>query len=567
MSVQNLIYVIGKSTQTQSSIVYSDDGVTWNNITPDPFEGTKDGCKDIVTNGTVVVTGGDTIGTTTVYYSLDGLYFQPVTVHGIEGVTDLFSSGFCNRLYYANSLFVACGNNGVNDTYTLAYSSNGIDWYPSTTGGNSDPFLGGNPPNAYNVYFANNLWIAVGEGTTCYVASSSNGQIWNQIIDAGVFYGRGLSVSYDGGNWVIVSINGDADIQIGYSSDGVSWYSGTTTSTFINYNNQYGIYYGSNGAGGNIWNIVGNKGVGSNKTIEYTTNLSNWIDVTLDPFTDIGVSQSIANSIYYANNYWVAVGTNNLGAISTNTIAYSTDGQTWNLVSDSNTDPFVPGTGLVITYNQYYSMWIAGGSNGLATATTPVGPWTLVPLFELFPFNKIVSIRLGPPPCFLESSTILTDDGYIPIENIKPGTLVKTFQEGFKRVQYIGSSIISNPESTDRIQKRLYILTKEKYPELTEDLILTGDHSILVKSLTDNQRELINKNVGRVFVTSNRYRLMSFADEKAEPWSKKGDFKVWHLALENTQDNTNYGIYANGGLLVESAAIKALKDREGMTLV
>ena len=582
MPIQNFIYAVGLAGTGQSTIVYSTDGVNWNNLLPDPFA--PYAASDIVTNGNIVLAAGFS-GSKTVFYSTDGLNFQPVTVHGIEGVTDLFSGGLCSRLFYNNSIFVACGSDNLvgPSTYTLAYSSNGIDWYPSTTGGQIDPFAGG---AARDVFFANNLWVAVGsnnsttELSTCSVASSPNGQVWTPgtiVGDVDPFNGGvGLSVYYGGGKWVIIGMVNSSSIA--YSTNGTNWFLSSISLSFTSNSSDHLVYYGTDGSGGNIWNTVGYVLSGENTILRTPSPDLTWNEIiTGDPFG--GLLYGVASSIYYANGYWVAVGTDREGeeeesVTSTNTIAYSTDGQNWNLVSASNIDPFAGSSGFAhsVTYNSHYSLWIVGGAGPaqLATATSLMGPWTPISQFTDSYFYKIINITFGtntPVPCFLESSTILTDDGYIPIENIKPGTLVKTIQEGFKRVQYIGSSTIYNPKSADRIQKRLYILRKEKYPELTEDLILTGDHSILVKSLTDTQRELINKNVGRVFVTSNKYRLMAFADEKAEPWIKEGNFKVWHLALENTLDNTNYGIYANGGLLVESAAIKALKDREGVTLI
>ena len=182
-------------------------------------------------------------------------------------------------------------------------------------------------------------------------------------------------------------------------------------------------------------------------------------------------------------------------------------------------------------------------------------------------FYYLVKVQAPRPPCFLEGSTILTDNGYVTIESIRPGMLVQTNLDGLKKVEVVGYSSIYNPSSTDRLKNRLYVCKKDNYPELTEDLVLTGDHSILVDDITDEERELMIESLGRIFVTSNKYRLTAQADARALPYPIEGTFNVWHLALENDLDNTNYGIYANGGLLVESAPIKALKTKENVTLV
>ena len=114
--------------------------------------------------------------------------------------------------------------------------------------------------------------------------------------------------------------------------------------------------------------------------------------------------------------------------------------------------------------------------------------------------------------------------------------------------------------------QNLYICSKDAYPELTQDLILTGNHSILVDSLTDAQREKTIKFMKDVFVTDNKYRLLSCLDPRAKAYNVKGVFNLWHLALDNDNIYKNYGIYANG-LLVETASIRTMSELAGMKLV
>ena len=174
-------------------------------------------------------------------------------------------------------------------------------------------------------------------------------------------------------------------------------------------------------------------------------------------------------------------------------------------------------------------------------------------------------------PCFLEGTRILCQvDGkeeYLPVETLRPGTLVKTSRDGFKAVELVGKRNITNPGTAERIEDRLYKCTPTVYPELTEDLIITGCHSLLVDTLTDAQREATLKSLGKIFVTDRKYRLMAHIDERTEPWASAGDYTVWHFALENTDIAMNYGVYANGGLLVESCSIRFLKNRSNMTLI
>ena len=173
--------------------------------------------------------------------------------------------------------------------------------------------------------------------------------------------------------------------------------------------------------------------------------------------------------------------------------------------------------------------------------------------------------------CLLEGSTILClIDGvekYIPIQDIRKGTLVKTSNNEFKHVESIGCSRINNPGNSERIKGRLYICTKEAYPNLTADLILTGCHSLLVDHFTSDQREKTLNSLGDIFSTDGKYRLNAWIDERAKPWASEGEYTIWHLSLETSNIYVNFGIYANGGLLVETASINTLKNKSHMKLL
>lgn len=176
-----------------------------------------------------------------------------------------------------------------------------------------------------------------------------------------------------------------------------------------------------------------------------------------------------------------------------------------------------------------------------------------------------------PAPCFLEGTTILCvqdgNDTYLPVETLRPGTLVATVSGVPKQVVVIGHTTIQNPGTTDRTEQRLYKCAPHNYPELTTDLFLTGGHSILVPAITQDQRTKIVEYLGRIFVTEGRYRLPALVDERAEPLASSGAFTVWHFALEHDNVHMNYGVYANGGLLVETCPIHYLKNRSNMTLM
>jgi hypothetical protein len=129
----------------------------------------------------------------------------------------------------------------------------------------------------------------------------------------------------------------------------------------------------------------------------------------------------------------------------------------------------------------------------------------------------------------------------------------------------IGKGEILNPGDDERIENRLYKCSPDKYPELEEDLYITGCHSILVGEITDIQLEKTVEHMGKVYITENRYRLIACIDERAEPWNSEGSFTIWHIALENEDIKMNYGIYANG-LLVETCSLSYLTNHSGLKI-
>jgi surface protein len=163
--------------------------------------------------------------------------------------------------------------------------------------------------------------------------------------------------------------------------------------------------------------------------------------------------------------------------------------------------------------------------------------------------------------CFKEDTQILTDKGYVIVQNLKKGDLVKTLLNDYLPIHTIKCSKIYNSGNQDRIKDRLYRLSKENYPELFEDLILTGGHSILVDKLTEKQNEYVRNHHPYFEGTKvdNEYCLLAYVDEKSIPYEKEGEFNVYHFSLECDDENVNFGIFANG-ILVETCPKKYINN-------
>jgi hypothetical protein len=105
-----------------------------------------------------------------------------------------------------------------------------------------------------------------------------------------------------------------------------------------------------------------------------------------------------------------------------------------------------------------------------------------------------------------------------------------------------------------RERDRLYHLQKQNYPHLFEDLIITGRHCILVDKINKEEESRIKK-FYKINHIENKTCLPCFLDNKAIIYKKLGVHAIYHFALEDEDENKNFGIYANG-LLVESCSIR-----------
>jgi hypothetical protein len=175
--------------------------------------------------------------------------------------------------------------------------------------------------------------------------------------------------------------------------------------------------------------------------------------------------------------------------------------------------------------------------------------------------------------CFKEDTKILcyvdNKEQYIPVQELRKGTLVKTQVNGYVPVQIIGHSKIYNSANKLRSMNRLFKCTKENYSEITEDLIITGCHGILVEEemITEEVRKK-TKEITRddKWLTGKKYRLLTCLDERAQPYEEEGVFNIWHFALDHFDRFMNYGVYANG-LLVETCDIYNMEEHSGLELI
>ena len=237
---------------------------------------------------------------------------------------------------------------------------------------------------------------------------------------------------------------------------------------------------------------------------------------------------------------------------------------TWNIGNITDASGMLNNCALSITnYNNLLNGWSAqtvkpgvvlgavgltydaSGAVGRSVLTSSPNNWTI---FD----NGVI--------CFLKGSKILCNTGYIPIEELKQGMLVKTLLNGYVPIHTLHKDTIYNPGIFTRTENSLYLLSKMMYPDLFENLVITGGHSILVDTLTETEKRVIVNSLDAIYITDDKYRLPAFLDERAVNYRHGGVFEIYHITLENENEFYNYGIWANG-LLVESCPINISPGR------
>ena len=164
--------------------------------------------------------------------------------------------------------------------------------------------------------------------------------------------------------------------------------------------------------------------------------------------------------------------------------------------------------------------------------------------------------------CFKKGTKILCEnDIYIPIEELKISDLVKTYKHGYKKV-----IMSSHSRSCDYVQSaynQMYTYYRESNLDLIEDLHLTGGHSLLLDTLTDDESVNMKKihwPTKEEYIVDDKYKLLACFSRELRI-STEQYAEIYHITLEppeNANSTHVYGIYANG-ILVESCSESSMQ--------
>ena len=188
------------------------------------------------------------------------------------------------------------------------------------------------------------------------------------------------------------------------------------------------------------------------------------------------------------------------------------------------------------------------------------------PVYDYFYKLYGDTINYSETPCFKEDTKILTDKGYVAIQDLRKGDMVKTLHDDYKAIAMIGSEEIHHNSKDERNRNQLFKYSSTNHPEVFEDLVITGGHSVLVDSLHENEEKETKQWINECDMkVDNKCRLLAFVDETCDIYEVDGPHTIYHFALEGDY-HKNYGVYANG-LLVEACSQYYLKEHSCMSLM
>uniref|UniRef100_A0A6C0I8A6 Hedgehog/Intein (Hint) domain-containing protein n=1 Tax=viral metagenome TaxID=1070528 RepID=A0A6C0I8A6_9ZZZZ len=162
----------------------------------------------------------------------------------------------------------------------------------------------------------------------------------------------------------------------------------------------------------------------------------------------------------------------------------------------------------------------------------------------------------GPAICYARGTQILCDTGYIAIEDLEPGTLVKTHGHGYREVDLVGKGSFRNDPSDWK--RCMYTLPKKG--AMTDDLVVTGGHGILkprLSSLEIERDRYWYSKCGKSAKIDNMYLVRAGKSQEFKKVTTDDLYEYYHFSLKGPS-NRRYAVWANG-VLSESAYKKDVK--------
>jgi hypothetical protein len=286
----------------------------------------------------------------------------------------------------------------------------------------------------------------------------------------------------------------------------------------------------------------------------YSVNKINPTTATVDMSFNCDFNGTVNQNFYYINTGLVCDSEHNIYISNiADTSDFSSNIALFNSSGVKTTDNYINASyiiprGLAIQNNYLYSI------NSQQISTIPSTGGTVYKGVQ--------------PSCFNFDTKILClnhlfEEEYIPIQNLKSGDLVKTYLHGYRRIDLIGKiSFANNPNKWNHC---MYKMVKTEENGLLEDLILTGGHSILVDSISEEEQKRLDKFGLSDFPVQNKidnkYLLLASVSDEFIKLTGSDIYTCYHLVLEtNGNDDKEFGIWANG-ILTETTSKNYFKTQ------
>ena len=210
-------------------------------------------------------------------------------------------------------------------------------------------------------------------------------------------------------------------------------------------------------------------------------------------------------------------------------------------------------------------------SSGNYSTDYSITTTTLQEVSNNFQYQTVNGVKGGSKisnvPCFNKGTKILClntdintgiEDIYICIEDITTNDYVKTFKDGYKKVNKIHKgSFINNPN-----KPFLCMYKMNKKHVMIDDLIVTGKHSIIVDKLTNDEKRKIIKYKGDPNIKiDDKYLILACVSDKFEQIKDNEKYEYYHLSLNSDNKERRYGIWANG-VLTETTYSENIQELE-----
>lgn len=137
----------------------------------------------------------------------------------------------------------------------------------------------------------------------------------------------------------------------------------------------------------------------------------------------------------------------------------------------------------------------------------------------------------------------------VKVHNLKPGDVVKTYKDGYRKINRIGYMDSFNQSKSERLGGARFVLLKTDQNGLTEDLYVSARHLILVDSLTKEQEKSEKETFGKIYKVNDKFLVQARHHPDFELIEEPRYHRYYQMTLDNDGDiHKRHGIFTNGYL-------------------